>query len=173
MPVETEVWVNGYYAGVVDDFDGIFQRLYLPAGQQEIELYLDGYEPYRQQLFLSPGGTTEISHQMQPLRAGERLPPPDAPMALPEDWMGGAPSAVGDRPASPFGILALRIDPADAQILIDGEVWLGEATLTELVIHVPSGWHRLEVRRDGYQTFRTEIELSEGATTRLNVRLER
>ncbi len=107
---------TGTTPAVVDDFDGIFQRLYLPAGQHEIEFYLEGYEPYHQKLYLGPGDTTEITHQMQALRAGEALPPPDAPSALPEDWMGGAPSAVGDRPASPFGVLALRIEPADAQI---------------------------------------------------------
>ena len=30
-PEETEVYVDGYYAGVVDSYDGFFQRLHLPA----------------------------------------------------------------------------------------------------------------------------------------------
>jgi hypothetical protein len=38
---------------------------------------------------------------------------------------------------------------------------------------VPAGDHVVEVRKPGYQTFRVEVELSEGATTRLNVRLTR
>src|SRR5579862_5110772 len=29
-PKQAEVFVDGYRAGVVDDFDGVFQRLYLP-----------------------------------------------------------------------------------------------------------------------------------------------
>src|SRR5262245_60806499 len=42
-PKQAEVYVDGYYAGVVDDFDGVFQRLRVQPGEHEIELYLDGY----------------------------------------------------------------------------------------------------------------------------------
>ena len=42
-PKEAEVYVDGYYAGVVDDFDGTFQRLRVEPGEHEIELWLDGY----------------------------------------------------------------------------------------------------------------------------------
>ena len=35
-PEQTRVYVDGYYAGIVDDFDGIFQRLSLPPGRHEI-----------------------------------------------------------------------------------------------------------------------------------------
>src|SRR5262245_48645054 len=35
-PKEAEVYVDGYYAGLVDDFDGIFQRLHLPPGPHDI-----------------------------------------------------------------------------------------------------------------------------------------
>ncbi len=36
---------------------------------------------------------------------------------------------------------------------------------------MPAGAHELEVRKAGYQTFKTGIELSEGATTKLTVTL--
>src|SRR4051794_31779177 len=38
-PRETEVYLDGYLVGTVDDFDGMTQRLRLPAGEHEIELY--------------------------------------------------------------------------------------------------------------------------------------
>jgi hypothetical protein len=41
-PSETEVFVDGYYAGVVDDFDGFMQRLRVEAGEHTIQLYLNG-----------------------------------------------------------------------------------------------------------------------------------
>jgi hypothetical protein len=41
-PRETEVFVDGYYAGTVDDFDGVFQRLRLEPGAHELTLYLPG-----------------------------------------------------------------------------------------------------------------------------------
>jgi hypothetical protein len=165
------VYVNGYYAGIVDDFDGVFQRLYVPAGQHEIELRLEGYRSFRQRLYVSPGDTLEIKHQMAPLGAGEvdEAPPPQAP---PREWTDTPAPIGGDRPASPFGILAIRVEPADAQILVDHEAWALEGR-TELVMHMEAGWHELEIRRDGYQTFRTDVELAEGITTRLNVKLVR
>jgi len=46
-PQEAEVYVDGYYAGIVDDFDGVFQRLPVTPGEHEIELYLDGYRSVR------------------------------------------------------------------------------------------------------------------------------
>jgi hypothetical protein len=170
-PVETEVWVNGYYAGVVDDFDGVFQRLSLPAGEHEIEFHLSGYRTFRQKLYLQPGDTRDIRHDMQRLAGTDLNTAPMTPRELPEEWTSGGEALEGDLPASPFGVLGLRIEPADAEIVIDGEVWLGTNRRTELVIHAPAGWHQIEVRKAGYQPFRTEVELSEGTRVRLNVRL--
>ncbi|MGE3274183.1 MAG: PEGA domain-containing protein [Vicinamibacterales bacterium] len=44
-PEDAEVYVDGYYAGVVDDFDGIFQSLKLDSGAYRIEIRKEGYEP--------------------------------------------------------------------------------------------------------------------------------
>jgi hypothetical protein len=38
-PRNASVYVDGYYAGIVDDFDGIMQSLPLPPGGHEITLY--------------------------------------------------------------------------------------------------------------------------------------
>ena len=37
-PRDAAVYVDGYYAGIVDDFDGVFQRLTLEVGPHRIEL---------------------------------------------------------------------------------------------------------------------------------------
>ena len=37
--------MDGYFAGAVDDFDGLFQRLRLLPGPHRIEVRMDGYEP--------------------------------------------------------------------------------------------------------------------------------
>ncbi|MGE4068683.1 MAG: PEGA domain-containing protein, partial [Vicinamibacterales bacterium] len=44
-PRDAEVYVDGYYAGIVDDFDGVFQSLRLDSGAYHIEIRKDGYEP--------------------------------------------------------------------------------------------------------------------------------
>jgi PEGA domain-containing protein len=43
-PRDGQVYVDGYFAGVVDDFDGIFQRLHLEAGPHRIEIRAPGFE---------------------------------------------------------------------------------------------------------------------------------
>jgi hypothetical protein len=42
-PRDAQVFVDGYYAGVVDDFDGAFQRLRLSDGPHRIEVRAPGY----------------------------------------------------------------------------------------------------------------------------------
>lgn len=43
-PRDAQVFVDGYFAGVVDSFDGNFQKLTLPAGPHRIEIRAPGYE---------------------------------------------------------------------------------------------------------------------------------
>lgn len=43
-PRDAQVFVDGYYVGIVDDFDGVFQRLHLPSGPHRIEVRAPGYE---------------------------------------------------------------------------------------------------------------------------------
>jgi PEGA domain-containing protein len=44
-PHDAQVFVDGSYAGTVDDFDGTFQSLRLEEGEYHVELVLPGYEP--------------------------------------------------------------------------------------------------------------------------------
>ncbi len=71
-PVETEVYVDGYYAGVVDEFDGIFQRLHVAPGPHEITLRLDGFETWSGEVFAAPGSTVNLRHYMRPGPSNER-----------------------------------------------------------------------------------------------------
>jgi len=171
-PLETEIYLNGYFAGIADDFDGVFQRLYVPAGEHVIALRLAGYRSFTRQVYVAPGDTFTLDHRMDALRSGETGELPPSPQALPEDWNEPPPPTSG-QPASPFGILAIHVEPGDAQIHVDGEAWSAVRGLPELVVHLPAGWHQLEIRKEGYQTFATKLELTEGQTTRLNVTLVR
>ena len=64
---EIQVYVDGGRAGVVNDFDGVFQRLYLSLGKHDVELRLEGYKTMRMEIFVSPGKTFHIRRQMEPL----------------------------------------------------------------------------------------------------------
>ena len=44
-PADASVYVDGFYAGIVDDFDGAFQRLRLDRGPHRIEMRQQNYQP--------------------------------------------------------------------------------------------------------------------------------
>ena len=44
-PADAEVYVDGYYAGIVDDFDGRFQHLDMTPGSHHVEVRAPGYRP--------------------------------------------------------------------------------------------------------------------------------
>ncbi len=60
-PRDAQVFLDGSYAGVVDDYDGVFQRLNLEPGrhQLEIELY-PGAPPVRYDVLVAPGQTVTV-----------------------------------------------------------------------------------------------------------------
>jgi len=177
QPAETEVYVDGYYAGKVDDFDGLFQRLNVAPGEHLVELYLDGHEIAGEKLYASPGTSYKIRHEMLPLAAGESPSPrprPREPQPQPETSVSAERSPTDPRtePAPGFGVLVVRTQPDDTEVWIDGEPWPGVHG-GELEVHLPAGRHRIEVQGAGHRAFSTEIEIDEGQTTPLNVKLPR
>jgi hypothetical protein len=57
-PRDAQVFVDGNYAGVVDDYDGVFQHLNLEAGSHHIEIEGPGYPPVAFDVRVEPGQTT-------------------------------------------------------------------------------------------------------------------
>jgi hypothetical protein len=56
-PRDAQVYADGYYAGIVDDFDGTFQHLDLPAGPHRIEIRAPGFPPTSFDVRVEPGRT--------------------------------------------------------------------------------------------------------------------
>jgi hypothetical protein len=175
-PRETEVFIDGYYAGRVDDFDGVFQRLHLEAGDHDLELYLPGYRSVQQKVYLQPGRTFRVRQVMEPLAAGEAAPvrpsgpPPSSGASRPGPRRPGGrgPERTADN-ESGFGALALRVQPGDAEVLIDGERWEGSPDDGRLVVQLAPGPHRLEIRKEGYRSYFTDVTIRGRETTTLNV----
>jgi hypothetical protein len=80
-PRDAQVYLDGYFVGVVDQFDGVFQRLDLPLGEHELAVYLKGYRPYRQKTLFRPGESYHIKAILEPLPAGTADEPPPQPSA--------------------------------------------------------------------------------------------
>ena len=79
IPHHAEVFIDGFYAGNVDEFDGSFQRLRLYPGHHTVEVFLPGHRMFRQNVYLQPGKTFTIEATLQPLAPGE--PEPERPSA--------------------------------------------------------------------------------------------
>ena len=77
-------------------------------------------------------------------------------------------------PDSRTGTLAIRVQPGGATVLIDGERWQGPSGNDErLIVQVPEGRHTVEVQREGFESFVTEIDVRRGQTAPVNVSLTR
>jgi hypothetical protein len=78
-PKQAEVFVDGYRAGIVDDYDGAFQRLHVTPGGHEITVFLPGYRTLTERVYFGEGSTVKIRETMVPLSPGEKSEPPPAP----------------------------------------------------------------------------------------------
>jgi len=209
-PNNADVYVDGYFAGIVDDFDGFFQSLDVAPGNHSLTLWCQGYRTVTQEVHVLRGNPLKLRYEMVQLAAGEAqdprpVPSPEAQAprvrrdGLPEPSQPGPP----DRPARPrqsspppqpvqpaepsqpaqparpgaigeapdYAQLAIKVQPAGAQIFIDGEAWQGSSGADRLVVHLPVGVHHVEIRKDGFRTFKTDVQIRTGETTTLNVSL--
>ncbi len=59
-PRDAQVFADGYYVGIVDDFDGVFQHVNLEAGQHRIEVRAPGMDPISFDVYVQPGRTITL-----------------------------------------------------------------------------------------------------------------
>ncbi len=198
---EARVYVEGGRLGVVDDFDGIFQRLTLDPGKYEIEIRLDGYRTFRQQILVSSRRTYRLRHRMEPVTAAEleEISPRDATVAPPHaratEPSSSRATATSSPPAIPateaysragrgaygpdrsgYGAVRIQVKPDqdEAQVYVDG----AHAGVVDDFdgafqrLHLPTGRHEIEVRLAGYRTFRQQVFVSPHRTQKLRHRME-
>jgi hypothetical protein len=178
-PRHAEVYVDGYRAGVVDDFDGFAQRLRVPAGEHVIELYLEGHKTISEAILFQPGESYRIRHTMEPLGPNDPdavrpVPKPGAPPAQRRAYDAfGQPLGRGTAPPPPASregaALLIRVQPGDATVIVDGERW--QSSGDRLEIQVTPGEHRIEIQKDGYQPFSTTVRVRPGESSPVNVSL--
>ena len=190
-PRQADVYIDGYLVGTVDDYDGTFQRLHVPFGEHEISIYREGYHTITERMLFRPGQSYNLKQAMQPLGTAppEPRPAPDPNRRPPERNQGGyaqdprndleAPPPGGappesrdqDRNGDRFGSVAIRVQPVDATVLIDGERWDTSAGDSRLVVQLSDGEHRVEIHKDGFKTYTSTIRVRSGDHQTLNVSL--
>jgi PEGA domain-containing protein len=78
-PKDTQVYVDGYYAGRASDFDGVFQGLRVAPGGHNITFYLDGFRTVTQDVYVRPDSTLKMNEDMVRLAPGQPSAPVPAP----------------------------------------------------------------------------------------------
>lgn len=164
-PRDASVYADGYYAGLVDEFDGKFQSLALAPGGHRIVLYREGYRPSTHHIYLQRGSTFTLTDALARLAPGEPQAPP--PVPVPERWPDETSAAV---PSAGTTMLDIHVQPAEASIVIDGHSWL-TSEAGRLRLAVTAGAHQLRVLAPGYVPFVLDIEVEAGGTTPVNVSL--
>ena len=176
-PREAEVYVDGYLVGTVDDFDGWSQRLRIQPGEHDIELFLEGYRSVKQRMLFRPSETYKVRATLEKLGPGEE--PATRPIPIPaaetprRDFAPPASTSAParERDARGFGTLAVRVQPGDAEIRIDGEVWERPSGEPRLTLELSAGSHRVEVRKPGHLAYEATVQVPSGEVTTLNVSL--
>ena len=66
-PRSAEVYVDGYFVGIVNEFDGLFQRLRIEEGPHTVELRHPAYQPLTLDVLIVPGEKVTFEGDMIPL----------------------------------------------------------------------------------------------------------
>ena len=66
-PRSAEVYVDGYFVGIVNEFDGVFQRLRIEEGTHTVELQHSGYEPLTLDVLIVSGEKVTFEGDLIPL----------------------------------------------------------------------------------------------------------
>ena len=181
-PEKTRVYVDGYYAGIVDDFDGILQRLNVPPGRHEITLKLEGYRTQHFKVYVPVDDTIKIHYDMvrgSGEATSEQFAGVPADYARIEDMddndrRRGDDDGGYDRDRSDEGdtvAVRLQVNPRDASVYVDGEFRGSGRQSTNLRLR--PGRHRIEVVRPGFRTVEREVEVRSGRNEDLEFELEK
>lgn len=64
-PRNAKVYVDGYYVGLVDEFDGAFQKLTLNGGRHKVEIRAEGYETAEFDVLITPENTVTFAGDLK------------------------------------------------------------------------------------------------------------
>jgi hypothetical protein len=67
-PNNASVYIDGYYAGTVDDFDNAFQKLSIGLGKHRIEISAPGYQPLVFEIDVRDFDTINYEGRLEPIR---------------------------------------------------------------------------------------------------------
>ncbi|HEY3175717.1 MAG TPA: PEGA domain-containing protein [Candidatus Polarisedimenticolia bacterium] len=188
QPEETAVYVDGEYAGTVDDFDGFPDYLSIPTGRHTLTFKADGYRSVSRSVRVPRGGVLSMDFSLTRGSGNEEPAPRDErgePTAPRSDAEGrtsrprGEVQMEGEEGAEEGeaepGLIRLNVTPTDASVYMDGE-FLGTASRVSRLhgdLRLAPGEHRIEVVRPGYVSISRSVKVASGDRRTLDLALER
>ena len=64
-PSNAQVYIDGYYVGLIDSFDGTFQRLQVEAGSHRVDVRAEGFETVQFDVMVTPGETVTYKGELK------------------------------------------------------------------------------------------------------------
>jgi hypothetical protein len=199
-PEKAQVFLDGQYIGVADQFDGFPNYLWLEQGTYDLVFYHPEFQTIARQYSIYSGLIIDVEDRMQ---RGEAVRPEDLPAKTTvrrddrlrrdrdrrerawaldrerprgdeyDDEYGEAPEGEASAPEA-SGRLQLEVSPGDASIYLDGRFLGTGEDLARLHagLIVDAGEHVLEVVRPGYSPERVELAIEPGEDAELDVELD-
>jgi PEGA domain len=174
---DASVYTDGYYSGIVDDFNDVFHHLTLAVGPHVIEISKPGFKTVSVRVYVQPYHTVTYRETMRPADAEEpALGEENDESAIPSDEASAPPANLLPRPlTAPPGDVCLEATPKDAQVYIDGyyvgivdDFGGGSERLT-----LTSGPHHLQLRAEGYETFDRDMSVLPRQVVTYQARMKR
>ncbi|MCP3959641.1 MAG: PEGA domain-containing protein [bacterium] len=169
-PDKAEVWIDGSYVGVADQYDGFPTYLWLEEGTYEIAFYLEGHETIFRQYTIYPGVIIDVDDRM---REGQSIHPEAPLLEPPPGSQSGLPT--GPPAAWSVGRIVISASPPDAAIYLDGHFVGTAQEVTSLTsgLLVEPGDHVIEIVRPGFDTQSAPVSIEAGGRVDLQLGLEK
>lgn len=156
-PSEADVSLNGRPVGTTPLMD-----VEAPAGEHVLRVTKSGFAPLDTAVTLRAGGAPALTLVLSALEApGAVAENVEADAPADEATNGAADAEAVDAEAAATGTATLRSTPSGAEVWLDGR---RIGTTPHTAHDLSPGTHRVEFRRDGYETHATSVRVTAGAT---------
>lgn len=185
-PEKAEVYLDGEYVGIADDYDGFPSYLAVSPGKHTITFKENGYRSVTRSVRVPRGAVLDLEFTM-PKGSGSEGPQAgekdeNEEIVVPESGHGTQPGGEyaeedeegAEERAEEPGFVRLDVTPPDASIYIDGKLYGSASRLSRLHgdLRMDGGKHRIEAVRPGYRGITRELDLKPGDHIVLNLELK-
>lgn len=157
-PGDADLWVDDVYRGKVSDFTTPREYMSLAAGAHAVVIARDGLKTVRVTVHVPAHKTVELDVTLRPQSK-------DKPLAEEPEY-----KVELDK----TGYLKLAVEPRDAVIYVDNELYGGVAQyMGDDSLVLRAGSHVVEISRPGFKPVSERVEIASDGVKELNIKLDK